>query len=118
MQKTEHSFTKTDVTIGVAELERYARGWLLDSEIRQLSPGTISNRKLIIEKFRWFLKQQKVTDCGTMELRQFLAYVSNGHEDAGSRWGNAHLRRHVRPSTASMYFARLRTLFRFLISEG
>lgn len=117
MQKTAHSFTKTEVTFSLADLERYAKGWLLDSEIRQLSPGTISNRKLIIEKLLWFFKQKELSCCGTLELRQFLAYVSNGHEDAEGRWGNARLTKHVRPGTASMYFARLRTFFRFLVAE-
>jgi integrase/recombinase XerC len=117
MQKTEHSFSKTNVSISVADLERYAKGWLLDSEIRQLSPGTVSNRTLIIEKLLWFLKQKELSRCGTLELRQFLAYVSSGHEDAEGRWGNTRLKKRVRPGTASMYFARLRTLFRFLVAE-
>ncbi|HLV81656.1 MAG TPA: tyrosine-type recombinase/integrase, partial [Chthonomonadaceae bacterium] len=118
MQKTALPSPKTQVSIRVADLDRFAKGWLLDSEIRQLSPGTVANRKLIVEKLLWFLKQNEIADCSTMELRQFLAYVSNGHDSDEGRWGNDRLRKHVRPSTASMYFARLRTLFRFLISEG
>ena len=48
MQKTEHFFAKTEISISVADLERYVKGWLSDSEIRQLPPVTVSNCNLII----------------------------------------------------------------------
>jgi len=34
-----------------------------------------------------------------MELRQFLAYVTNGHKEEGGRWGNSQHKRPVRPPT-------------------
>jgi hypothetical protein len=76
MQKTAPPFPKSEVTVGLAELERYAKGWLLDSEIRQPSPGTLASRRLVVEKLLWFLRQQELSICGTMELRQFLAYLT------------------------------------------
>jgi len=118
MQKTELPSTKTSIRISVRDLERFAKSWLLDSEIRQLSPGTIANRSLIISKFVWFLKQNEIAECGTLEVREFLAYVSNGHDAKEGRFGNDSLRRKVKPSTVHMYFARLRTFFGFLILEG
>jgi len=118
MQKTAHPFPKSEVAIGLAELDRYAKGWLLDSEIRQLSPGTLASRRLVVEKLLWFLRQQELSTCGTMELRQFLAYLTNSHESEGGRWGNDRRRRRMRPSSIGMYYGRLRTLFRFLVDEG
>ncbi len=100
MQKTELPSSKTQIRISVRDLERFAQSWLLDSEIRQLSPGTIANRSLIVSKFVWFLKQNEISECGTMELRQFLAYVSNGHDATEGRFGNDCPRKKVKPSTA------------------
>lgn len=66
----------------------------------------------------WFLKQNELPTCGTLELRQFLAYVSRGHESPGGRWGNPLMTKPVRPRTVHTYHGHLRTLFRWLIQEG
>jgi integrase/recombinase XerC/integrase/recombinase XerD len=117
MQNTAHLFTKNEAAISVEQLERYAEGWLLDGEIRQLSKSTLDGRRIVIDKLLWFLKQREYPVCSTMELRQFLAYISTGHENAQGRWGNPQLTRRVRPTTPVTYFSRLRTLFRFLVQE-
>ena len=118
MQNRPPRYTKTDASIGTSELARAAQGWLLDCEIRQHSNRTLDSRKSIVDKLIWFLKQNELPVCGTLELRQFLAYLTKGHERPGGRWGNAQMTKAVRPRTVHTYHGHLRTLFRWLIQEG
>lgn len=117
MQETAFPFAKVGSGVPVAMIERHAQGWFIDSEYRQLSPATIAGRTLVMEKLLWFLHQNELIECGPVELRRFLVYVGNS-EGGGVRWGNSHLRHKTRPSTPATYYARLRTFFRFLVSEG
>src|SRR4051794_38936101 len=91
-------FTKTEATaISLKELEYHAQGWVLDGECRQLSPRTISSRRDLLHKLVWFLQQRECAACGPYELRAFLAYVGNGHQDEAGRWGNRRMTAAVRP---------------------
>jgi integrase/recombinase XerC/integrase/recombinase XerD len=117
MRKTAPRFKRPDDVIGIRDLSRYSQGWLLDSEIRQLSTRTLESRKFIVDKLLWFLRKSGFTECGIFEIRQFLAYISNGHESPEGRWDNPHCRTKVRPRTVETYFVNLRTLFRFLVEE-
>ena len=111
-------FQKTDgATVSVNDLERYAEGWLLSGEIDQHSSRTLDARRSIVDKLLWFLRQKQHACCGTMELRQFLAYVTNGHKEEGGRWGNSQQTRPVRPRTVHTYHGHLRTFFRWIVSE-
>jgi hypothetical protein len=110
-------FTKTESVLSLAEIERNAEGWLLDGEIRQHSDTTLANRRLILDKLLWFLRERSYPTCGLLELRQFLAYISRGN-DQGGRWGNARVTSAALPSTVQTYHRHLRTFFRWLISEG
>src|SRR5579859_7004992 len=107
-----------DASISLADLARYTDGWLLACEIAQHSSRTIGNRKEIVNHLLWFLRQREYASCGTMELRQFLAYVTNGHKEQGGRWGNPQQTRPVRPRTVKDYHNHLRTLFRWIVTEG
>lgn len=118
MKKTAHPSTNPDFAISVADLARYAEGWLLDGEIRQHSKATIGTRRIIVEKLLWFLRRREYSVCGILELRQFLVYLTRGHEEAGGRWGNTANSKPVRPGTVATYHARLRTLFAWIVSEG
>jgi site-specific recombinase XerD len=95
-----------------------AQGWLLDGDLRQLSQQTRAARKLLIEKLLWFLRTHGHPECGTAEIRAFLAYISTGHEREGGRWGNPLLKKAVRPRTVHTYYGNLRTFFRWLVAEG
>jgi site-specific recombinase XerD len=56
---------------------------------------------------------------GTLELRGFLTYVSNGPSSgSGGRWGEADETAKNRPVTAATYHSRLRTFFAWLLEEG
>ncbi len=117
------SFPTTQVAsptllITVSDFESYARDWIFDCEYRQHSHRTIETRRMIVKNLLWFLKHREFTTVGTSELKQFLHYLQHGHEDTEGRWGNPHLRRPVRPRTVKDYHGHLRTLFRWLQSEG
>lgn len=106
------------LAISAADLPAHARDWLFDCEYRQHSPKTIEWRRNALAKLHWFLQQRDYPHCGVTELRQFLAYLSNGHREAGGRWGNPTLTKPVRPRTVKDYHGALRTFFKWLVTEG
>ncbi len=106
------------VTLSTGRLKSCVSSWLLDGKLRQLSLGTLANRKLIIEKLVWFLEQHQLETCGVSELKKFMAYLNSGHEEESGRWGNPANHQPVRPSTVAMYYARLRTFFAYAVEEG
>lgn len=110
-------FQKTESALSLADIERNAEGWLLDGEIRQHSDTTLANRRLILDKLLWFLRDRSYPTCGLPELRQFLAYIGRGN-DQGGRWGNARVTNAALPSTVQTYHRHLRTFFRWMIAEG
>lgn len=118
MKKTPLLFEKAEATISTADLEYHARNWLFECDFRGLSKTTLAIRRFVVDKLLWFLRSRELPRCGKSELQQFLSYVRNGHEDEQGRWGNAQMRRAVRPATTATYFTILRTLFRFLVTEG
>jgi site-specific recombinase XerD len=118
VSKRAHRFASPGISIPLPELEDHARGWLLDGQIRQLSPSTLAARRFLVGKLLWFLRQQEAVACGTLELRGFLAYLSTAHESDEGRWGNTRQRNVVRPRTVQTYFVNLKTLFNYLVEEG
>jgi len=118
MQNSPLRFTKTDAALSVDELERYADGWFLSGDIDQHSQATLDIRRLVVNKLLWYLRQKECRECGTHELRQFLAYLTHGHKEPGGRWGNPQQTRPVRPRTVHTYHGHLRTLFRWIVTEG
>lgn len=105
-------------TIGINDLRRFAKGWILDGEYRQLSPNTLSLRRHFLDKFAWWLEAEGLQSCGTFEIRAFLGYVANGHKDESGRWGNSSLKAPVNARTVKDVYGILRTFFRFLVAEG
>lgn len=109
--------------LGLGDLERYLQGWLLDCEIRMLSPLTVSDRRLKVEKLFWFLRQQEYDGCGIDELREFFAYLTRGHTGPSGRWntqraGKPRFVKPPRPRTTHTYHDRLRTFFNWMVEEG
>jgi hypothetical protein len=113
-----HRFARITPSLPVADLDHLAQGWLLDGEVRQLSPQTLAARRFLVEKLIWFLKQQSASSCGTTELLAFLAYVGSREPQAGGRWGKPRQTKPGRLRTVQTHFGNLRTLFRFLMAEG
>jgi site-specific recombinase XerD len=93
--------------------------WLADCQIRQHSPRTIELRRMLAGRLFWFLEERDTAQCGRAEIRRFFAYLSNGHQDGGGRWGKGAKRysKPLRPETISTYFHHLRTFFNWLVGE-
>lgn len=66
----------------------------------------------------WWLRENRCAECGTTELRRFLAYIGNGHLRPEDRWGNPRLKKPPSPRTIRYYFIYLRGFFRWLEGEG
>ncbi|HEY3413900.1 MAG TPA: tyrosine-type recombinase/integrase [Armatimonadota bacterium] len=118
MQKREPQCAIPQTDLDVRSLERSVEGWLLDGDIRQLSDRSLGNRRMVVDKLVWFLKDRAYERCGAAEIRQFLAYLNHGHEDEGGRWGNPQCDKPVGPSTVQTYYVHVRTFFRWLVDEG
>lgn len=104
--------------IGINDLRRFIKGWILDGEYRQLSPRTLELRRHFLNKLVWWLENEGFESCGTFEIRAFIGYVSNGHQSEQGRWGNPALKTAVKSRTVKDVHGALRTFFRFLVAEG
>jgi integrase/recombinase XerC len=107
--------------VPIDELDRHVSCWLLDCEISSHSPATIALRRLVTGKLLWFLKEQGLQECGTNELRAFMAYLTRGHRDADGRFGNAknvNRFKAPKPGTIATYRRHLCTFFRWLVKDG
>ncbi len=105
-------------SLSLADLSHFADGWLVDCEIRQHSPSTTNTRRMILGKLLWYLRGHDLPCCGTAELRGFFAYLINGHNEGGGRWGNAQMTRPVRPRTVDTYHGHFRTFFSWVMAQG
>jgi len=104
-------------TITVKDLRSYADGWLLDCEVRNLSPTTLAKRRLLLEKFFWFLHSREIPAVDKDTIRKFLAYCKTGHTDPDGRWGNPKETEPNKPGTVASYHGLLRSLFNWIAAE-
>jgi site-specific recombinase XerD len=120
MQKTQ-PVSSTSSSLTLADLEELFRAWIDDGEIRQLSPRTLEERRGVSRRLLWFLRDREYRQCGTRELRSFLAYLNRAHEEDRGRWGNKDHASRTRPvsaRTVHAYFRVLRAFFRWLVEAG
>lgn len=104
-------------SICVEDLRRFAQGWTLDGEYRQLSPLTTEARRNVLDHFFWWLNREGLTTCGSQEIKGFLHYATVGHKDPGGRYGVAKLTKPLRPRTVKDIYGILRSFFRYLVEE-
>ncbi|HEX2923376.1 MAG TPA: tyrosine-type recombinase/integrase [Chloroflexota bacterium] len=104
------------VSIPVAALEQYAKGWVTEAEYRHLSPSTTQWRRHVTGKLLWLLHHEQFETCGPDEIRQFIVYATK--PQPGGRWGNSQQTSENRPETVRTYYERLRAFFRWLVEEG
>ncbi len=102
----------------IADLQKYADGWLLSSDIAQHSERTLSNRRLIVHRLIWFLENRGHEVCGVDELRAFFHNLGHGHEDAGGRWGNPRMTKPLCPRSVETFHGHLQTFFNWTVGEG
>ena len=110
--------TSSTSTLAVAEIENLIEQYLYDCELRLQSPRTLETRRVFFRNWLWFLNNRGYKTCGTAEIRMFLHYLGHGHQDDGGRFGNANLKRAVRPVTVLDYYVCLRSLFDWLVMQG
>ena len=127
MGKTTHGLAKTTVdapetgalaAVPAASLPRLSESWRLACDINRHSAETLAQRRFLLDKLVWFLRQRELPGCGTDEIRQFLHYVSHGHKEQGGRWGNPRMTRPTSARTAKNYHGILRAFFNWLVAEG
>lgn len=109
--------------ISTDDLARGIRNWILDCQARQLSKQTIEGRVMVTDRLLWYLRTHQLEECGVQELRHFFAYLAADPEPGRPRWdcevrfNQFQVTRRVRPGTVATFYARLRTLFAFLLEE-
>jgi len=117
METRASALRKADPTFVVPELESLAKEWLLDCELRQHSKQTLFSRRDYLNRFLWFLKHRDYQEVGPPEIKQFLLYLSNGHQEPGGRWGQPRNTKPMRPVTIHGYYRTLKTLFNWLVED-
>ncbi len=105
-------------SISVSDLSKWIEKWFNRCHVRQFSDQAIANHRIVLEKLLWYLDDRKLHECGEDELMGFLAYVTNGHNDARGRWGNPRLREKASPGTVQTYYSRLHTFFAYIVEKG
>ena len=110
-------FRKSEPAITVDELTQYATGWLLDCEIERHSQSTRTNRRFVLDKLAWYVRQKQITCINALALKQFLAYVVNGHKEEGGRWGDPRFTSPTSPGTVATYHRILRAFFNWIVKE-
>jgi site-specific recombinase XerD len=90
-------------TLSVSDLEREAQAWFLDGEIRQLSRNTLALRRVLLDRFLRFLRENGHTHVDTTAVRTFLVTIT---------------KQGLRPKSVKNYYVDLSCLFRFLQAEG
>ncbi len=98
-------------------LPRLVNDWLNDCRIRQHSPRTIELRQVLFGRLRWFLDHRSHSECGKVELRDFFAYLSTGHQGSQGRWLDSRYTKPLRPETVATYFNHIRAFFSWLVNE-
>lgn len=120
MKKTHSDSVEAD-TLTLRDFERYAQGWLLDGDIRQLADRTLEERRTVLARFAWWLAEKQHEAVDSLVVRGFLAYVGRAHEQPGGRWGKGkedpRCARPLKATGALAYFRTLRGLFRWLEEE-
>ncbi len=124
MQKTELYSAKTEAdqdhvnpVLSLTQFERIYQDWLFEGECLNHSLNTIKGKRDVCQKLIWFLRQRNLDECGISEIRQFIAYVRNGHLEPGGRWGNPRLTKPASARTIKYYFVYLDGLFRWAVKE-
>jgi site-specific recombinase XerD len=104
--------------LSLADLEYFAEGWGYDGEARMLAKSYLEKRRETTAHLLWFLTRRGMAECGTGELRAFLAYLRTSHEEPGGRFGNPHATRPLAASTVKHHYTMLRAFWNFVVESG
>jgi integrase/recombinase XerC len=91
--------------------------WVQDAEDAARSPRTIGGYRDLVRRVGWLAEREGWGEVGPDEVREFLAYVRDGHEEPGGRWGNPRNSKNLRPvtpTTLAAYHRDLKAWFNFV----
>ena len=106
------------IDLSLAELTEGSEEWFYALEARQCSPRTIEVRRIMVRNMLWYFARRGVERVGTLQMRELLSHVKNGHTEPGGRWGNPQGNRPNSERTVRDYYTHLRSLFRWLVRDG
>jgi integrase/recombinase XerC/integrase/recombinase XerD len=109
---------RSAAALTIADVQDLSQAWIDDGEVRHFRERTIDERRRVLGKLLWFLRDREAAECGVRETRAFLAYVSRGHTDTRGRWGNDQCRREVKPATVKAYYRVLHSFSSWLEEAG
>jgi len=118
MKKTALESSKTSTAVATKKLTGWAADWILDGELQQLSPKTLSERRLIFEKLFWFFDREGFKTVEVAELKAFFHHLTSGHTDPAGRFGNPRLTKPLRPVSLKGWHTVLSAWFTWLQAEG
>lgn len=109
---------RNEVFVDLSELKELARDWMLDGELQQFSPKTISERKAITSKLFWFCERQCYQQVSVREIKAFLHHLATGHTESGGRFGMPRLTQPLRPVSLRGWYVVLAAWFKWCHVEG
>lgn len=119
-QTESQNFSTVGSSITASQLLPLVEDWLADCQIRQHSNRTIELRRMFFGRLDWFLKSRQATQCSRAEMRQFFAYLTNGHQGTEGRWDKGKQQqwtKPLRPCTIGSYYHHMRAFFNWLVAE-
>lgn len=116
--KTAPRSAHFQATVSVADLKRFAQGWIGDGQYRQLSPKTQETRRAILDRFFWWLEREGAHECGAAEVKGFLQYLTVAHKEPCGRFGISTLKTPLGTRSVKDCYSILRTFFRWIVAEG
>ena len=109
---------KSPRDLSAPRLPQLSSSWLLHSEVGGCSRATLENRRGVVSKLEWLLKERKLILVDTHALLQFFHYLKNGHTETGGRWGNPQNIKPVSAGTVATYHRVLSAFFNWCVKQG
>ena len=85
VDSTTHFPRRSQLSVAVPQLDKLVDEFLLDCELRQLTPRSVEGYRNQFKHLFWFLEHRGLASCGTLEPKQFLHYLQEPPEEGG-RW--------------------------------
>lgn len=72
--------------IPTPDLLEFLEEWMSDCIYFGQSKATLRGKRDAVEKLLWWLDREGIEQCGAGEVKRFLSYVANAHEEQWGRW--------------------------------
>jgi site-specific recombinase XerD len=109
-------FLDKDGVIPITALDQLGAHWITDRRnSRRRSEKTLRSYQDTLANLLWFLRARKCSQCGELELYQFLEYCRIGHTVPGGRWGNPRLTKPLSDRSVALFYVNLRAFFNWSV---